>query len=52
MEKTSPLRELNLYSLPAAAATNIISFERSIDRLLDTVRVILGAANQLTSDAY
>lgn len=50
-KKTSSVGELNLYSLLAAAATNIISFERSIGRLWDTVRVIMGTANQLTSDA-
>lgn len=50
-EKNSSLGELNLYSLLAAAAINISSFERSIGRLWDTVRVITGAANQLTSDA-
>jgi len=45
-KKLSPLEELNLYSLPAAAAINIFSFERSISRLLGTVRVIVGAENQ------
>lgn len=51
-KKNSSVGELNLYSLlAAAAATNIISFERSIGRLWDTVRVIMGTANQLTSDA-
>lgn len=52
-KKTSSLGELNLYSLlaAAAAATNIISFERSTGRLWDTVRVTMGAANQLPSNA-
>lgn len=48
-KKNSFLGELNLYSLLAATATNIISFERSIGGY--DVRVIMGTANQLTSGA-
>lgn len=47
---TSLLEELNLYSLPAAA-TNVISSERSTSRLLDTAGVIVGAEKQLADTA-
>lgn len=47
---TSLVEELNLYSLPAAA-TNVISTERSTSRLLDTAGVIVGAEKQLADTA-